>query len=186
MGSLVKKHPFVEILERYMPDVKEKLNDGINISQIKEVEHICGKLLPNPFVKLYEAANGEKAYVGTMLGFDWLSIEEIISSHKSLMDSASINISNKPWFDPFSMIYAGAIKAMEIVKNPGEALNGGAGRLKEAASGFFRSIKTKISETAGSIKEKIMLLGQPSRQWKQYRANPLWNWYASISPLLTS
>ncbi len=36
----LKMNPFIEILESYMPDVKEKLNDGVNISQIKEVEHI--------------------------------------------------------------------------------------------------------------------------------------------------
>ncbi len=96
MGSQVEKHLFVKMLERYMPDVKEKLNDGINISQIKELGHICGKLLPDSFIELYEAANGENTYVGTMLGFEWLSIEEIITSHKELMDSTYEILSDQP------------------------------------------------------------------------------------------
>ncbi|MCL6456429.1 MAG: hypothetical protein K6T85_00335 [Gorillibacterium sp.] len=77
-----------------------------------------------------------------------------------------INISGKAWFNPFSMIYAGAVQALELVQNPGEALNEGAGKLKEAASSFFTSIKTKVSETAGSIKEKVMLLGKPAQLMK--------------------
>lgn len=77
-----------------------------------------------------------------------------------------INISIKPWFDPFSMIYAGAVKALEIVKNPGEALNEGVAKLKEAAGDFFKSIKTKLADIAGSIKQKVMLLGQPAQLLK--------------------
>lgn len=45
----VRKHPFVDVLERYMPDVKEKLNSGINITEIKRLEQICGEPLPDSF-----------------------------------------------------------------------------------------------------------------------------------------
>jgi SMI1 / KNR4 family. len=70
-----------------MSDTKEKLNDGIIILQIKEVESICGKLLPDSFVKLYEAANGENTHIGVILGFDWLGFEEVITAHKALTES---------------------------------------------------------------------------------------------------
>lgn len=96
MGLQVKQHLLIELLEQHMSDVKEKLNDGINSLQIIEVESICGKLLPDSFVKLYEAANGENTYIGVMLGFDWLSIEEIITSHKALMGSAYEILSDRP------------------------------------------------------------------------------------------
>jgi hypothetical protein len=77
-----------------------------------------------------------------------------------------MNISTKSWFNPFAMIYAGAVQAMEIVKNPAEALNEGAGKLKSAAGSFFSGIKGKVTETAGSIKEKVMLLGKPAQLMK--------------------
>lgn len=77
-----------------------------------------------------------------------------------------INISVKPWFDPFSMIYAGAVKAMEVVKNPAEALNEGAEKVKEAIGGFFSSIKGKLGEVAQGIKEKVALIGQPAQLMK--------------------
>ena len=77
-----------------------------------------------------------------------------------------INISNKPWFAPFTAIYAGVVKAMELVPNPAEALNDGVDKLKEAAGEFFGSIKTKVKDIAGSIKEKVMLLGNPAQLMK--------------------
>ncbi|MFM9327212.1 NucA/NucB deoxyribonuclease domain-containing protein [Paenibacillus mesotrionivorans] len=77
-----------------------------------------------------------------------------------------MNISTKSWFNPFAMIYAGAVQAMEVVKNPAEALNEGAGKLKSAAGSFFSGIKGKVTETAGSIKEKVMLLGKPAQLMK--------------------
>ncbi len=77
-----------------------------------------------------------------------------------------INISVKPWFDSFSMIYAGAVKAMEVVKNPAEALNEGAEKVKEAIGGFFSSIKGKLGEVAQGIKEKVALIGQPAQLMK--------------------
>ena len=77
-----------------------------------------------------------------------------------------INISTKPWFDPFSMIYAGAVKALEVVKNPAEALNEGAEKLKESMGEFFNNIKTKVVEVAGGIKEKVMIIGKPAQLMK--------------------
>ncbi|MHA6530586.1 hypothetical protein [Paenibacillus sp. BAC0078] len=74
-----------------------------------------------------------------------------------------INISDKSWFNPFSMAYAGAVQALEVVKNPAEALNEGAGKLKEAAGGFFRGIREKVTEAAGGIKAKVQLLGKPAQ-----------------------
>lgn len=78
----------------------------------------------------------------------------------------AINISSKPWFDMFSMIYAGAVKAMEVVKNPAEALTEGVQKLKEAVTTFFKGIKSKVVETASGIKEKVMLLGKPAQLMK--------------------
>lgn len=77
-----------------------------------------------------------------------------------------INISIKPWFETFSAIYAGAVKAMDVVGNPAEALSEGAGKLKEAVGGFFGSIKGKLKEVAGSIKEKAAILGKPAQLMK--------------------
>ena len=55
---------------------------------------------------------------------------------------------------------------MEMVPNPAEALNDGVDKLKEAAGEFFGSIKTKVKDIAGSIKEKVMLLGNPAQLMK--------------------
>ena len=77
-----------------------------------------------------------------------------------------INIAAKPWFATFSAIYAGAVKAMDVVGNPVETLSEGAGKLKEAVGGFFGSVKGKLKEIAGSIKSKVAILGQPAQLMK--------------------
>ena len=77
-----------------------------------------------------------------------------------------INIAAKPWFATFSAIYAGAVKAMDVVGNPVETLSEGAGKLKEAVGSFFGSVKGKLKEIAGSIKSKVAILGQPAQLMK--------------------
>ncbi|HEX2928053.1 MAG TPA: hypothetical protein VHP38_17650, partial [Ruminiclostridium sp.] len=74
-----------------------------------------------------------------------------------------INITVKPWFAAFSAVYAGAVKAMNVSGNPVEALSEGAGKLKETVGSFFGSIKGKLKEVAGSIKEKVAILGKPAQ-----------------------
>ena len=78
----------------------------------------------------------------------------------------TINITNKKWFNPFSMIYAGVAKVVEVVQNPAEALGEGVGNLQAAAGNFFGGIKTKISGVAGDIKEKVAILGKPAELLK--------------------
>ncbi|ACL75845.1 GH-E family nuclease [Ruminiclostridium cellulolyticum] len=77
-----------------------------------------------------------------------------------------INIAVKPWFATFSAIYAGAVKAMDVVGNPVETLSEGAGKLKEAVGSFFGNVKGKLQEIAGSIKSKVAILGQPAQLMK--------------------
>ncbi|MFD1908812.1 hypothetical protein ACFSQ7_39840 [Paenibacillus rhizoplanae] len=43
-----------------------------------------------------------------------------------------INISGKSWFNPFSMVYAGMVQGLEVLKNPAEALSEG-GRQAEGS-----------------------------------------------------
>ncbi|MBP2113276.1 hypothetical protein [Paenibacillus silagei] len=74
-----------------------------------------------------------------------------------------INISGKSWFNPFSMVYAGMVQGLEVLKNPAEALSEGAGKLKEAAGGLFKGIREKVTEAAGGIKAKVQLLGKPAQ-----------------------
>lgn len=74
-----------------------------------------------------------------------------------------INISGKSWFNPFSMVYAGMVQGLEVMKNPAEALSEGAGKLKEAAGGLFKGIREKVTEAAGGIKAKVQLLGKPAQ-----------------------
>ena len=64
-----------------------------------------------------------------------------------------INISNKPWFAPFTAIYAGVVKAMELVPNPAEALNDGVDKLfdKIAASGPVQSIMKPLEGPVNSV-----------------------------------
>lgn len=73
----------------------------------------------------------------------------------------NINITKKSWFSPFSMIYVGVVKVIEVAKNPAQALGEGVGSLKTAAGNFFGSIKTKVTDVAGFIKEKVAILGKP-------------------------
>ena len=77
-----------------------------------------------------------------------------------------INITNKKWFDPFSMVYAGVAKVIEVAQNPAQALGEGVGNLKAAAGDFFGGIKSKITTVAGDIKEKVAILGKPAELLK--------------------
>ena len=77
-----------------------------------------------------------------------------------------INITKKGWFEPFSAIYAGIVTVIEKVGNPAQALSEGADKLKEAVGGFFDSVKTKVKDISGSIKEKVTILGQPAQLMK--------------------
>ena len=77
-----------------------------------------------------------------------------------------INITKKGWFEPFSAIYAGTVTVIEKVGNPAQALSEGADKLKEAVGGFFDSVKTKVKDISGSIKEKVTILGQPAQLMK--------------------
>ncbi len=77
-----------------------------------------------------------------------------------------INITKKGWFEPFSAIYAGIVTVIEKVGNPAQALSEGAEKLKEAVGGFFDSVKTKVKDISGSIKEKVTILGKPAQLMK--------------------
>lgn len=77
-----------------------------------------------------------------------------------------INITKKGWFEPFSAIYAGIVTVIEKVGNPAQALNEGTDKLKEAVGGFFDSVKTKVKDISGSIKEKVTILGKPAQLMK--------------------
>lgn len=77
-----------------------------------------------------------------------------------------INITNKKWFDPFSMVYAGVAKVIEVAQNPAQALGEGVGNLKAAAGNFFGGIKTKVTSVAVDIKEKVAILGKPAELLK--------------------
>ncbi|WP_238655247.1 HNH/ENDO VII family nuclease [Paenibacillus piscarius] len=74
-----------------------------------------------------------------------------------------INISGKSWFNPFSMVYVGMVQGLEVLKNPAEALNQGADKLKEAAGSFFKGIRGKVTEAASGIKARVQLLGKPAQ-----------------------
>lgn len=74
-----------------------------------------------------------------------------------------LNITIKPWFPNFSMIYAAIFKALEAITDPKAVLNQAVTKIKDAVSDFFKQIKEKISETGGKIKSTIELIGKPAQ-----------------------
>jgi len=76
---------------------------------------------------------------------------------------ATVNITAKDWFKPFSMAYAGAVHILEAISNPGAVLNNAAAKLREVVGNFFGGIKTKIDETAGDIKARVEKIGNPAQ-----------------------
>jgi polyhydroxyalkanoate synthesis regulator phasin len=86
------------------------------------------------------------------------SVVEVIN--KSL---ARINITSAPWFERFSMVYAGIVTAVETVEQPGAALRDAVGSLREVVGGFFGSLKAKVGDVAGLIKQQLQELGNPAR-----------------------
>lgn len=77
-----------------------------------------------------------------------------------------INITTKPWFASFSMGYAAAMKAVEAVKNPGNELGEGVGKVREVIGEFFGSIKGKLTEVSNGLRDKLGILGNPAQLMK--------------------
>jgi hypothetical protein len=75
---------------------------------------------------------------------------------------ATVNITTKNWFKPFTMAYAGAVHILEAISNPGAVLNNAAAKLREVVGTFFSSIKTKVDETVGDVKARVEKIGNPA------------------------
>lgn len=76
---------------------------------------------------------------------------------------STINITGQPWFKTFSMVYAGIVDAIEAASNPGAVLGGAVAKVQETIGNFFNGLKTKVTETAGEIKEQVDVIGNPSK-----------------------
>ncbi len=76
---------------------------------------------------------------------------------------ATVNITSKKWFKPFSMAYAGAVHGLEAISNPGAVLNDAAAQLTGVVETFFNGIKTKVGETVGEIKKRVEDIGNPAQ-----------------------
>ncbi len=129
-----------------------------------------------------EGEKGEKEEAESAGGGSGKGLEKILSTLTKVLNKIKgvygkvagavnkvlpvINITNKKWFDPFSMVYAGVAKVIEVAQNPAQALGEGVESLKGAAGNFFGGIKTKISTVAGDIKEKVAILGKPAELLK--------------------
>lgn len=107
----------------------EKLNKGTTEDKLSELEKKCGEKLPKDFRDLYLTYNGESDDLyGLMLGFHWLSIDDILRELNSLKESAYEILSDKDgvikegtyrsgWI-PFASDEGGSFLVMDL--DPGE------------------------------------------------------------------
>lgn len=87
---------FVDKISKYIPNIEELLNEGIDIDKINELERISGNKMPQEFTNLYLRYNGENQNAfGLMAGFRWMDIDSIIRVWNSLQKSAYEIISDK-------------------------------------------------------------------------------------------
>lgn len=85
-------------------------------------------------------------------------VAEAVNSALSVM-----NITTKPWFDMFSMVYAAVVKALQAMSDPGAVLGAAVGKIRESVSSFFKGIRTKVETSAGDIKAHVELIGKPAQ-----------------------
>lgn len=103
--SIYKKELFVR-----MPSLKETLNKGISENDIRAAEEEIGISFSTELKELYLTNNGDnhEALCGVILGFQFLSLSEILSEWrrwKDLADDADLNDPNL-----FTSTPAGCIK----------------------------------------------------------------------------
>ena len=163
-----------------LDDIKAMLNpSGIADFLVKG---LFGELEPLPGAESEKGEKGEEEAAEPASGGSEKGLMKILSIVKNVFNKikgvygkvagainnvlGKINITKQKWFEPFSMIYAGVVKVIEVAKDPAAALSDGVAGLKASAGDFFGGIKTKITDVAGDIKEKVAILGKPAELLK--------------------
>lgn len=85
----------IKVLMNKWPECKKCFSPGVNQQVLQELEGIVGFSLPTNFKGLYLEINGEKQYIGSILGFELMSIEKIIREYKILQDAPYSVMSNE-------------------------------------------------------------------------------------------
>ena len=73
---------------------------------------------------------------------------------------ARLDITKMQWFEPFSMAYAGVVRAAEMARNPAATLRQGAQALRGLVGGFFQTIREKVAAIAESVKDHLDFVGK--------------------------
>ena len=78
----------IEALMKKWPECEKYFVSGVGEQVLQELEEVTGFALPPNFKALYLEANGEKQYIGSILGFELMSIEKIIREYRILQDAS--------------------------------------------------------------------------------------------------
>jgi hypothetical protein len=116
------------------------------------------------------ADRGAKGFM-KMLGSIKRVITSLVSAYRKLAGFVNstlgtLDLTRKDWFESFSMAYAGVMNTVEAAMDPGGAIDKATGALKDMTSNFFESVKGKLGEVVGSIKDRLTIITEPARLLK--------------------
>ena len=69
-------------LSQYLPNVAEAFGPPANPVVLDKMNKMVNNRLPKDFLNFYSTVNGESDYVGSILGFELMSIENIMGEYK--------------------------------------------------------------------------------------------------------
>ena len=75
---------FFEILSQYLPNAANAFGTPANSEILDKMNKIVMNKLPKDFLDFYRTANGEAEYIGSILGFELMPIENIMGEHEFL------------------------------------------------------------------------------------------------------
>lgn len=114
-------------------------------------------------------AEGDKGAKGFMklLGALKRVITSLLSAYKKLAGFINttlkkIDLTQKDWFDGFSMAYAGIMTAVDAAMDPGGSISKATEGLRQITSGFFEEVKGKLDEVVGGIKDRLTVITKPA------------------------
>lgn len=83
-----ERFDLVSLIENHVKDVRGRLGEGLKDKDFLRFEDRFGMKLPNDLKKLYSYANGENDIVCAMMGFEWMSLDNIIKEYEYLTNHA--------------------------------------------------------------------------------------------------
>ena len=79
---------FLAVLSEYLPNAANAFASSANLELLDRINERVDTKLPKDFLDFYKRANGEANYIGSILGFELMSIENIIGEYEFWLENS--------------------------------------------------------------------------------------------------